>query len=65
MKEFAMRSKSSRDLSGAVRKDTERETREAVIEDGDKTDVADRDLIHGDGGTIEIPTKPADLNRDD
>jgi hypothetical protein len=65
MKEISMRSKTSRDLSGPISKDTERETREAVTEDGDKTDVADRDLIHGDGGTIEILTKPADQNRDD
>jgi hypothetical protein len=30
------------------RKDTERETREAVVEDAGKTEVDDRDLVHGE-----------------
>lgn len=47
------------------RKDSERDAREAVIADADKTDDTDRDLVHGDGGTIGIPTKPGDLSRDD
>jgi hypothetical protein len=55
-----MHPKSSRDLPGPKpREDTERTTREAVVEDADKTDVSDRDLVHGDGGTIEIPAKSA------
>jgi hypothetical protein len=45
--------------------DTERETREAIVPDADKTDGADRDLVHGESGTIDLPTKPDDLNRDD
>jgi hypothetical protein len=30
------------------RKDTEREMERAIIQDADKTDGADRDLVHGD-----------------
>lgn len=36
------------------RKDTERETREAVIKDADKTNEADWDRVHGDGNTIGL-----------
>jgi hypothetical protein len=54
------------DLPGPEpRKDTARETREAIVGDADKTDGSDRDLVHGEGGTIDLPTKPRDLNRDD
>jgi hypothetical protein len=42
------------------RKDTERETREAVV----KTGVDDRDLVHGEGGTLGLG-EDEDLNRDD
>ena len=35
------------------------------VKDADKTDVADRDLVHGDGGTIDIPVKPSDIAKDD
>lgn len=60
------RPKSSHDLpKSAVRKDKARALREAVIADADKTDVADRDLEHGDGGTLDMPTKPSDLTHDD
>ncbi|MGY4238020.1 hypothetical protein ACVIIW_006967 [Bradyrhizobium sp. USDA 4449] len=45
--------------------DKTRDTREAVIEDAPETDDKNRDLVHGDGGTIGIPTKPGDLSRDD
>ena len=31
------------------RKDKERETREAIVQDADKTEGKDRDLVHGDG----------------
>ena len=56
----------SRNLRGPEpRKDSERETREAIIADADKTDDGDRDLVHGDGGTLDMPTKPGDLSRDD
>ena len=49
----------------AVGKDKARSLREALIADSDKTDVAGRDLEHGDGGTLDIPTKPSDLSHDD
>ncbi|MCP3445834.1 hypothetical protein [Bradyrhizobium sp. CCGUVB14] len=58
--------KTSRNLPGPEpRKDSERVTREAIIADADKTDGDDRDLVHGDGGTLDMPTKPGDLSRDD
>lgn len=49
------------------RKDTGRDTERAIVEDADKTDGADRDLVHGDGGTLGLPTnpKPKDLGQDD
>ena len=34
------------------RKDKAGDTREAVVEDADETGVEDRDLVHGDGGTL-------------
>lgn len=46
------------------RKDEEREMREAVIKDADKSDGKERDLVHGDGGTIGLGDGD-DLNRDD
>jgi len=39
--------------------------RETVVEDADETDVADRDLEHGEGGALGLPTKPSDLSHDD
>ena len=45
------------------RNDAERETRQPSVRNVDKTD--DRDLVHGDGGTIELPTRPEDLGKDD
>ena len=51
----------SRDLPGnRPRKDTERDEQEAIIKDADKTDGKDRDLVHGEGGTIDLPVKPGD-----
>jgi hypothetical protein len=51
------RPQSSEDLPGPEpRRDTERETQQAMVKDADKTDGSDRDLIHGDGETIELPT---------
>ena len=56
----------SRELPGAKpRIDKERETQEAIIEDAGETGDRDRDLVHGDGGTIDIPAKPGDLSKDD
>ena len=58
--------KTSRDLPGQKpRIDRERETQEAVIEDAGETEDNNRDLVHGDGGTIDLPTKPGDLSKDD
>ena len=36
------------------RKDTQRDTQEAVVKDADKTDVADRDRVHGDGTSVGL-----------
>jgi hypothetical protein len=56
----------SRNLPGTKpRRDEERDTQEAIIEDADKTDGTDRDLVHGDGGTIDLPVQPKDLSKDD
>ena len=62
-----MKPKSSRDLPlhQPPKKDAEREDARARVKDADKTDVADRDLVHGDGGTIDIPVKPSDIAKDD
>lgn len=57
-KEHAMAPKSK------PRKDRERELREAVVEDADKTEGKDRDLVHGDGGTLGLD-EDKDLNKDD
>ena len=61
-----------RDLPGAKprsddtrRSDHEHDTREAIVEDGGDTKDGGRDLVHGDGGTIDLPTKPDDLSKDD
>lgn len=60
-----MTPKPSRNLPGREpRKDGERDTQQAVIDDTDKKDK-DRDLVHGDGGTLDVPTKPGDLSQDD
>ena len=45
--------------------DKDRETQGALIQDAGKTADNDRDLVHGDGGTIDLPTKPSDLSKDD
>jgi hypothetical protein len=47
------------------RKDRARELQQAVIEDADKSDGRDRDLEHGEGGTLGLPSKPGDLSQDD
>ncbi len=46
------------------RKDKERETREAVVKDADKTEDKDRNLVHGDGGTLGLGDGE-DLDRND
>lgn len=44
------------------RSDKPRETQDAIIEDAG---TEDRDLVHGEGGAIDLPTKPGDLSKDD
>ena len=59
-------STTSRDLPGQKpRKDESRETQKAIVEDADKTEGEDRDLVHGDGGTIDLPVNPGDMSIDD
>lgn len=58
--------KTSRDLPGPKpRKEEEREIQNAVVEDADENDVKDRDLVHGEGGTLDLPLKPGDMSKDD
>lgn len=61
-----MTPKTSPNLPGPKpRKDRERDRQEVVIEDAGETEDNSRDLVHGDGGTIDLPTKPGDLSKDD
>ena len=61
-----MASPVSRDLTGPKpRKDEARDTEDSIIEDADKADGSDRDLVHGEGGTIDLPVKPGDMSKDD
>jgi hypothetical protein len=46
------------------RKDKAGDTREAVVQDADETGVENRDLVHGDGGTLGLDDEE-DLNRND
>jgi hypothetical protein len=46
------------------RKDEERKTRQAIVEDADNTEGKNRDLVHGDGGTLGLG-KLEDLSHDD
>lgn len=58
--------RTSRDLPGAKpRIDKERDTQEAIVDDAGETEDRGRDLVHGDGGTIDVPTKPGDVSKDD
>jgi hypothetical protein len=36
------------------RKDEERDTWQAIVADADKAEGKDRDLVHGDGGTLGL-----------
>lgn len=47
------------------RDDKERDMQEALVEEFGETADRDRDLVHGEGGTIDLPTKPGDLSKDD
>jgi hypothetical protein len=58
--------KTSRDLPGPnPRKEEEQEMQNAVVEDTDENDAKDRDLVHGEGGTLDLPLKPGDMSKDD
>ncbi|MDA9435823.1 hypothetical protein XH88_29320 [Bradyrhizobium sp. CCBAU 51627] len=58
--------KSPRDLPRRrPRMDKERERQAAVIADAGETEDNSRDLVHGEGGTIDRPTTPGELSRDD
>jgi hypothetical protein len=48
-----------------VKTDKERDMRDSIVEDAANNDGADRDLVHGEGGTLGLPTKPDDINQDD
>jgi hypothetical protein len=37
--------------------DTRRDTEKAIIKDADKTEVADRDRVHGDGKKLGLDKK--------
>lgn len=45
--------------------DEERPTQQVIVEDADETADDDRDLAHGEGGSIGLPTQPGDLAKDD
>ena len=51
-------------LKSEPREDRGREMREAIVEEADKTEGKDRDLVHGDGGTLGLGAGE-DLNKDD
>ncbi|WP_256466860.1 hypothetical protein [Bradyrhizobium sp. 149] len=38
---------------------------EAIIEDTGETEDRGRDLVRGEGGAIDLPTRPGDLSKDD
>ena len=44
--------------------DKEPARQDAIIEDAGTGDE-DRDLVHGEGGAIDLPAKPGDLSKDD
>ncbi|WP_407188607.1 hypothetical protein [Bradyrhizobium centrosematis] len=43
----------------------ERERQAAVIEESAEAADSGRDLVHGEGGTIDLPAEPRDLSKDD
>ncbi|PSO24219.1 hypothetical protein [Bradyrhizobium sp. MOS002] len=58
--------KASRNLAGRKpRIGKERDTQEPVDEDAGDIEDKDRNLVHGEGGTIDLPTRPDDLSKDD
>lgn len=60
------RDEAARNLAGAKPSiDEERPTQQAIVEDGDETADDGHDLAHGEGGSIDPPTQPGDLAKDD
>ena len=59
-----MTRKTNRKPSGEIkpRIDKAREMQESIIEESAESD---RDLVQGEGGAIDLPTKPGDLSKDD
>lgn len=56
----------SRNKSGAKPNiDRKGASQESIIEESEEFKDGGRDLVHGEGGTIDLPTKPGDLSRDD
>jgi hypothetical protein len=47
------------------REDKQRDVQQVMIEDSDNAEARDRDLEHGEGGTLGLPSKPGDLSQDD
>jgi len=59
-------SKTTRNLPPSKpRTDKERATQQVIVEDASVTEDDGRDLAHGEGGTIDLPTKPGDISKDD
>ncbi|MEY9186319.1 hypothetical protein [Bradyrhizobium sp. USDA 313] len=49
----------------ASRINEERPTQHVIVEDTNETADDGRDLAHGEGGSIDLPTQPGDLAKDD
>ena len=47
------------------RTDQRPKMQEPLIENAGQTEGEDRDLVHGDGGAIDIPVTSADMSKDD
>ena len=45
--------------------DKERATQQEIVEDAGEAADDGRDLAHGEGGSIDLPTKPGDMSKDD
>ncbi|TYO64447.1 hypothetical protein FXV83_22175 [Bradyrhizobium hipponense] len=37
----------------------------AIVEEANKTNSGDRDLVHADGDNIDLPDEPGDKSKDD
>jgi hypothetical protein len=47
------------------RNDEDKQKPKAIVQDATECDGKDRDLVHGEGGTLDVPVKPADISKDD